>query len=118
MKGTQQLQYVEAQVPVFFVEEEGQWVAFCPALDVSSYGDTIEEAKVAFEEALEIFIEETVDRGTLEKELLRMGWTLSSKEYVPPTIAKRNNPMFQSKEREDRIVRMPTVGTNRGQAFA
>lgn len=118
MKDTQQLRYVEAQISVFFIEEEGQWVAVCPALDVSSYGDTIEEAKVAFEEALEIFIEETVDRGTLEQELLRMGWTLSASRYVPPTMAKRGNKMLQGKKQENKIVRMPTVSTNRGQAFA
>ncbi|KXK54001.1 MAG: hypothetical protein UZ07_CHB004002639 [Chlorobi bacterium OLB7] len=86
-------------------------MAVCPALDVSSYGDTMEEAKNAFEEALEIFIEETVDRGTLEKELLRMGWTLSAKEYRPPPMAKK---MWQGKEQENRIVRMPTVSTNQG----
>lgn len=65
---------MQASVPVFLLEQDSQWVAYCPSLEVSSYGDTQEEAQTAFEEALEIFLEETVQRGTFEPELLRQGF--------------------------------------------
>ena len=71
-----------------FLKKQGDYiVAMCPALDLSSYGRDNEDAKKAFAEAFEIFIEETMEKGTLEKELLRLGWQLQLKpvaKYKPP----------------------------------
>ena len=59
----------KAQVEVLLVldDDSGQYVAYCPALEVSSYGDTEEEARAAFEDALAIFIKDTTERGTLDQ---------------------------------------------------
>ena len=40
------------------IEREGEgFVALCPELDISSQGDTIEEARKNLQEALELFFE-------------------------------------------------------------
>ncbi|MBA3029471.1 MAG: type II toxin-antitoxin system HicB family antitoxin [Desulfobacteraceae bacterium] len=40
------------------IEREGTgYVSFCPELDISSQGDTIEEARSNLQEALELFFE-------------------------------------------------------------
>ena len=39
-------------------KEGDVYVALSPELDLSSFGDTIEEAKASFKEAFEAFIEE------------------------------------------------------------
>ena len=69
------------------IKEEDYIVAYCPALELSSYGKTKAEAKAAFAAEIKIFIEETSNRGTLEKYLLKHGWTLQQfpeLAYQPP----------------------------------
>jgi len=56
---------VMPRVEVF--REEDVYVALCPDLDVSSFGDTAEEAKLSLQEALEAFLEECEAMGTLEQ---------------------------------------------------
>ncbi|HUX56294.1 MAG TPA: hypothetical protein VMV77_04930 [Bacteroidales bacterium] len=63
------------------------FVAYCPALELSSYGKTEDEARNNFETEVAIFIEETEKTGTLEKILLRLGWCLRrlpEPKYMPP----------------------------------
>jgi hypothetical protein len=68
--------------------KEGKYfVVYCPALDLSSYGSDEEIAKRRFEEEVKIFFEETSKKGTLERYLLQLGWTLTKKpqpKYEPP----------------------------------
>lgn len=64
---------VITRVEVF--REEDSYVALCPDLDVSSFGDTAEEAKLALHEALEAFIEECDTMGTLEQVLEESGFS-------------------------------------------
>lgn len=50
-------------------EAEG-YVALCPELDVASQGDTVEEARTALREALELFFE-TADASEIDDRLHR-----------------------------------------------
>jgi predicted RNase H-like HicB family nuclease len=84
---------IEIRVAVFLRKEGSCFVAYCPALDLSSYGKTGSEAKKAFEGALKIFLEETKIKGTLEKVLLNLGWSLRKLPnicYEPPRIREEN----------------------------
>ncbi len=83
----------KVEVAVFISKEGDSVIAYCPALELSSYGDTEDEARSSFEEVLEIFIEETVNKGTLEKVLLKLGWTLQQVpqvNYRPPRISEED----------------------------
>lgn len=85
-------QLTRAEVEVLLVPDEdtGQYVAYCPALELSSYGDTEDEAQAAFEEALQFFVQDTAERGTLDKLLLALGWRLVKKPvavYEPPRLS-------------------------------
>ena len=51
------------------------YVAWSPELNVSSFGETIEEAKSAIREAIEAFVEECETMGTLEDVLEEAGFT-------------------------------------------
>ncbi len=87
---------IKVEVSIIILKENGNFVAYCPALELSSYGDTEQEAREAFEEALEIFLEETTHKGTLEKELLKLGWILQQTprvNYHPPRISEKK--LFQ-----------------------
>ncbi|HEY4198003.1 MAG TPA: hypothetical protein VGM63_20820 [Mucilaginibacter sp.] len=91
---------VNVSLDVQLLKEGDYIVSYCPALELSSFGLTEIEAKEGFEGALETFLQETHDRGTLEIVLLDLGWSLVKKptpKYQPPRQkirANEKNPLF------------------------
>lgn len=86
---------VEVGVEVFLTKSEDYYVAVCPALNLSTFGETVEETKEAFHEVMELFIEDITERQMLEKALLDLGWTLRKLpqfEFKPPTVNKTEIP--------------------------
>ncbi|MBL7718757.1 MAG: type II toxin-antitoxin system HicB family antitoxin [Flavipsychrobacter sp.] len=77
-------QILSLNVSVLVFQEEGYFIAFCPALKLSSYGDSIEDAKEGFEEVITAYIEETQRQGTLNEDLTKHGWVFHSKQVFPP----------------------------------
>ncbi|MEK7353955.1 MAG: hypothetical protein AABZ77_05565, partial [Chloroflexota bacterium] len=49
---------VKAKIPYFVFEEGDKFVAYSPALDLSTCGDTEKQARKMFAEAAKIFIDE------------------------------------------------------------
>ena len=54
--------------------EGNQYVSLCPELNVSSFGNTIIEARNAIKEAIELFLEECKEMDTLEEVLEESGF--------------------------------------------
>ena len=76
-------------VPVNIFNEDGQFVAYCPVLDLSTSGRTFEQAQERFQEALHMFIEDLVEQGTLGEVLQSHGWHKVSKpspHWTPPKL--------------------------------
>ena len=97
---------IKVQVGLYLIKEDDSYTAFCPELNLSSYGASIDDAKKGFEDAIEIFIEETTRRGTLEKILLQQGWSLQSKPkpvYLPPRFTDKSIINRAEKFFNDRI---------------
>ncbi len=55
---------IEYDMIVF--KEDKTYAAYCPELDVSSCGNTVEKAKDMLKTAVRLFIEETEKMGTIE----------------------------------------------------
>ena len=55
-------------------EEGNLYVSICPELNVSSFGETVEEAKHSLYEAIEAFIEECKGMGTLDEVMEEAGF--------------------------------------------
>jgi predicted RNase H-like HicB family nuclease len=51
-------------IEVVIYQEDDQWVAQALNVDVSSFGDTVEEARAAIQEALELYFADAPDRET------------------------------------------------------
>ncbi len=54
-------------------QEDDVYVGLCPELNVSSFGEDIEDAKRSLHEAVQAFIEECEIMGTLEEVLEEAG---------------------------------------------
>jgi len=57
-----------------FFREDDLFVGLAPELDVSSFGERLEEAKRSLEEAVLAFVEECEAMGTLEEVLREAGF--------------------------------------------
>lgn len=84
---------LKGEVPVQIVKENGGYSAICYQLNLASQGDTVEEAKQMFSEALVLFIEDLYESGNLESVLLESGFNVEIKQdgsmfkiIVPPEV--------------------------------
>jgi predicted RNase H-like HicB family nuclease len=61
-------------IRVEIFKEDDVFVALSPELNVSSFGETIDEAKESIKEAIEAFLDECRDMGTLDEVLEESGF--------------------------------------------
>ncbi len=83
------LESLQVQLGVVFFKENEKFIAYCPAMDLSTCGDTFEHAQKRFDEAARLFLEEIIEMGTLEDVLTEYGWQKTSSPdhpWVPPAI--------------------------------
>jgi len=76
---------VEFDIIVF--KENDTYVSYCPELDVSSCGDSIERAKQMLKTAVRLFLEEAEKMGTLKDILEEANYVKdSSGKWIPPKL--------------------------------
>ncbi len=90
---------VHVDLPVILFEEDGSQIAYCPALDISGYGNNEDEAKRSFEISLSEFFRYLINKKTVEKEFKRLGWKIKKdnvKKMIPPSMSEllSNNENF------------------------
>jgi len=83
------MQNFNIKVEVF--REDDLYVALCPSLNLSSYGESVEGAKKSLIESVEAFIEECVDMGTLEDVLEESGFIKINKIWQPRQAIKEES---------------------------
>ena len=72
---------------VIVFEEDETFVAYCPELDVSSCGNTVEHAKEMLKTAVKLFLEEAEKMGTLEDILEESRYKKDTKgRWLPPKL--------------------------------
>jgi len=65
---------------LLFWKDNGTHYVYAPALDLTGYGKTEVEAKKSFETTLGMFADYSITKGTIYKELERLGWTTNKKK--------------------------------------
>jgi predicted RNase H-like HicB family nuclease len=76
---------IEFDIIVF--KENEAYVAYCPELDVSSCGNTVEHAKEMLKTAVRLFVEEAENMGTIEDILEEANYKKDfSGKWLPPKL--------------------------------
>lgn len=77
----------EVRIRAELFREGDQYVAICPELNVSSFGDSKGEALRSLQEAVNLFFEECQRLGTLKQVLEEAGFSHTSApahQWLPP----------------------------------
>jgi predicted RNase H-like HicB family nuclease len=82
---------MHVELPVTFLKEGKTFVAYAPALDLSTSGNTLKKAEKNMAEAAQLFLEEISMRGTLDKVLSSLGWVKKpkNKQWMPPIFVSQ-----------------------------
>ncbi len=75
------LKNVRVKCEIFL--EDDLYVGICPELNVSGFGETVEEAKQSLQEALSAFLEECEAMNTLELVLEEAGFIKENNAWLP-----------------------------------
>jgi len=81
----------EVQLPVISFIDDNTHIIYCPALDLSGYGNDEFEAKGSFDTALKEYLIYTSNKKTLWADLKKLGWTVKKskqKGATPPPISE------------------------------
>ena len=80
----------EVRLSLLKFKEDHVFIIYSPSLDLSGYGKDTRSAKRSFEIAMEEFVSYTANKGTLVKELERLGWKITGSrtkpKYQPPYL--------------------------------
>ncbi|OGZ69748.1 MAG: hypothetical protein A3D44_04365 [Candidatus Staskawiczbacteria bacterium RIFCSPHIGHO2_02_FULL_42_22] len=86
---------LQFNIPVSILREGKKYVAYTPALDLSTSGDTFDQVKHRFEEIVDIFFEEILKKGTIEEVLTELGWQKNHATWVPPVVVSQEFQTIQ-----------------------
>ncbi|MHB8860576.1 MAG: hypothetical protein ACYC48_02460 [Minisyncoccota bacterium] len=84
------VQQMMVNLPVAFIKEGEQVVAYTPALDLSTSGKDEAEAKARFGEIVGIFFKDLLEQGTLGAVLSDLGWQQVNSAWNPPVISQES----------------------------
>ncbi|MFH1178556.1 MAG: hypothetical protein V1711_02460 [bacterium] len=86
----QSVHQLGVKLPVAFIKDGKRVIAYTPALDLSTSGKDVEEAKVRFGEIVRMFFSDLFEQGTLDSVLSDLGWEKSNSEWNPPVISQES----------------------------
>jgi len=70
------------------ISKQGKrYVAYAPALDITTSGKSERDAQKKFTELVELFLEELSEKGTLEQVLTELGWRKVRNVLQPPATS-------------------------------
>jgi hypothetical protein len=73
-------------LPVLITKQGKSFVAYTPALDISTSGKSEKDVKTKFNELVNLFLEEIHGAGTESEVLKELGWKKGEKKWTPPQV--------------------------------
>lgn len=95
--------HIELGLVLLAFQEDKIHFAYCPAFDLTGYGNSEEEAYESFQHALEEFLRYTVNKKSLFEELERLGWKIKKSKRI--TKAPSIDELISSNEHLQEIVK-------------
>jgi predicted RNase H-like HicB family nuclease len=81
---------VNTNLELYLFKEGQMYIAYCPAIDISAYGKSENEARASFDEALSAHLTYCIDKNTLADDLKAHGWQMAKgKEMKTPTVEQQ-----------------------------
>ena len=77
---------ISVNLPVLITKQNKRFVAYTPALDISTSGKSEKEVRNRFTELAHIFLEEIAEAGTADEILSELGWKKIQKKWTPPQV--------------------------------
>lgn len=101
---------IEARLHGALFPDGDTWVSICYPLDISTCGDTKEQAIDRIKDAVSIFFETCIARKTLNKALVELGWEMTSHNIIVDGLTSRCMPMKKCKEPELLLSDFQVIG--------
>jgi predicted RNase H-like HicB family nuclease len=73
-------------IEFYVFTENGEYISYCPSLDLSTSGATFNDAVSNFHEMFQLYLECCIENNTLHDDLLSHGWVLQKQTIKPPTF--------------------------------
>ena len=80
-------------------QENHVFFVYCPALDLTGYGENESEAKKSFSQTLKMYVNHTIQKKTLFKDLEEHGWRVKRNQKLKAPdfdFLFQNNKEFKS----------------------
>jgi hypothetical protein len=81
---------VSLNLTVTMTKQGRHFVAYSPALDISTSGTSEKAAHKRFAELVSIFFEEIMQAGTTTEVLSELGWKKVHKQWNPPQMSSKS----------------------------
>jgi hypothetical protein len=83
---------IEVELPVSIIQEGKTFVAYTPALDLSTCADSKNEVVKMFNEAVRIFFDDLIESNTADEVLPGLGWKKDDRRatWLPPVIQQES----------------------------
>ena len=107
---------LSVSLSMYLFKEDKSYILYCPALDLSAYGDTEDKAKDNFADIFGITIKYMLNKNTLKEDLLNHGWqikNLNQKKIKAPsfeTMFKNNDSFREILEKKEYTTYKQDVG--------
>jgi hypothetical protein len=91
---------VKVSLGMYLFKEGESYIVYCPALDLSAYGDSEEQAKNGFADIFAMTIKYMLNKKTMKDDLINHGWQIKSlkqKKIKAPSFDTmlKNNESFR-----------------------
>lgn len=83
---------IEGNLSVFAFREEGVSFIYCPALNLTGYGNNTKEAQSSFKTVLYEYLKYTIENKTLADDLTAHGWK-NNKQPSPFAILSKDKEL-------------------------
>lgn len=80
------MEKTQFDISIYVFREADYYVAYCPALDLSTSGTDYIDAVKNFYECLQLYVDSCTAMGTLADDLRAHGWQLKGDTIVPPAF--------------------------------